>query len=303
MMMGNVTRSRIADIAQPIDYRSVTKPELLAPPAAQMLSAALSHRGVIYAEVPGWRPLRLDLHLPASSSDALCPVVIYVHGGSFVGGIREMGPWTTLPSRGIAVASISYRLAAETSFPEPVEDVRAAIRWIRRHAGAYLLDPDRISLWGSSAGALLSGIAAVSGETPLGHRIGDGDETTTVKSVISHYGLSDAYSLSADAIVSGETAASALEEIIGLFTAASPVWASVVAHITDGVRPKFLLVHGDADTRVGHAQSVRLHNDLLAADFESVLNIVPGAGHGSAEFADEIRIDSAVAFLHESWKE
>lgn len=301
--MDDVTRRTLVEVAPLIDYESVTAPDLLSPPAAEMLTSTLSHRGLVYAAVPGFRPLRLDLHLPAATAGRPWPVVVYVHGGSFVGGVREMGPWTSLPAEGIAVASISYRLAAEVSFPEPVEDVRAAVRWVRRNGRKFDLDPGRMSLWGSSAGALLSGIAAVSGDTPIGRTVGEETEPTHVRSVISHYGLSDASALVADAIADGEAAAGSLAEIIELFTGTASTPASVAAHVTDGVRPRYLLVHGDTDTRVGHGQSVRLHRTLTDAHFESDLSIVPGAGHGTAEFADDVRTESAIAFLRESWKE
>ncbi|QYB02223.1 alpha/beta hydrolase [Rhodococcus sp. USK10] len=292
---------KIADIAPTIDYESVTSPALLMPPPVSALPATVSHRGVIYAAVPGWRPLRLDLHLPTSGGP--WPVVLYIHGGSLVGGVREMGPWTTLPSRGIAVASASYRLAAEVSFPEPVEDVRAAVRWLRRHARGWNLDPERLSLWGSSAGALLAGIAGVSGDRTLGRTIGDGAESTVVRSVIAHYGVADARALTTDADPGGARAAADLSAIVDLYTANSNVAPAVAPHITDGVRPDYLLVHGNADCRVGHAQSVDLHAALLNAGFNSTLRIVEGADHGAAEFADDTRTEWALTFLRESWKE
>nr|WP_064570936.1 alpha/beta hydrolase [Gordonia sp. LAM0048] len=291
----------IVDVAPSIDYESVTPPELLSPPPVAVLPATMSHRGLIYAVIPGWRPLRLDLHLPATGGP--WPVVVYIHGGSFVGGVREMGPWNALPRRGIAVASASYRLAGEVGFPEPVEDVRAAVRWLRRHAHEWNLDPQRVSLWGSSAGALLAGIAAVSGDRVVGRRVGEGRESAVVRSVIAHYGVADARSLRADASPAGARAAADLSDIVALFATSDAVVPAVAAHFTEGVRPDYLVVHGDSDTRVGRAQSVNLHTALREAGFRSTLSIVEGADHGAAEFSDDMRTKDAVSFLRQSWKE
>lgn len=291
---------RFADLIERYDYRDVAPAALLSPAPVAALPHTLSHRGLIYAAVPGWRPHRLDLHVP-QHIPAPWPVVVYVHGGSFVTGIPEMGPWAALPAVGIAVAAISYRLAGEAPFPEAVEDVRAAVRWVRSAADAFGLDPTRISLWGSSAGALLAGIAAVSGRTPLGEPVGDTDQSAEVRSMIAHYGVSDAGRLVDDAIAGGEPSARRLAGILAAYTSRTHVAPAVAAHLGPDVRPDYLLVHGDSDTRVGSAQSVRLHEQLHAHGFRSSLTTIPGAGHGTSEFFDEKAIDMAVDFLRCSW--
>jgi acetyl esterase/lipase len=121
---------------------------LTEPHAVAALPGARSHLDVAYATMIGQRPLRLDLHVPAGSPGPH-PVVVYAHGGSFAGGIPALGPWTSLPAQGIAVASVVYRLAGEVPFPEPVEDLRAAIRWVCAAAPRFGLDPR-----GSPAGAV-----------------------------------------------------------------------------------------------------------------------------------------------------
>src|SRR5215510_5561772 len=73
------------------------------------------------------------------------------------------GPY--LAARGIAVFAISYRLATKTkTFPEAVQDVLAAVQFVRGKASAFGLDPARIGLLGASAGAHLAALAALSGK-------------------------------------------------------------------------------------------------------------------------------------------
>ena len=97
--------------------------------------------GAIYAALTGYRPLRLDLYLPPVTRRPP-PVVVWIHGGAFMHGDRTALPplleqerlFTRLPLAGLAVASVEYRLSGEALFPAQLEDVQAAIRWLRaRH--------------------------------------------------------------------------------------------------------------------------------------------------------------------------
>ena len=78
------------------------------------------------------------------------PVVVYVHGGGWQRGSRRDPPplldvdfYDQIAAQGLAVAAIDYRLSGEAHFPAPLEDVRAAVDWIREHGAGYGLDPGR----------------------------------------------------------------------------------------------------------------------------------------------------------------
>ncbi|MFT4263579.1 MAG: alpha/beta hydrolase, partial [Nocardioides sp.] len=125
---------------------------------------------VVYANVEGWRPQAMDLYVP--DADGPVPVVVYVHGGAWLGGSHlpawdDMVDWATLWRRlndaGIAVASISYRHSAEAPFPACLYDVKAAVRWLRTFGSRLGVDPDRIGLLGDSAGGHLATLAAQPG--------------------------------------------------------------------------------------------------------------------------------------------
>ena len=111
--------------------------------------------------------LRLDLYLPAQPIRRPTPVIVFLHGGGWSGGTRTTGPdFSRYFARdGFAMASIEYRLTPSITFPANVEDVRTAVRWLKANAAAHALDPDRICLWGTSAGGHL---AAVAGLAPRG---------------------------------------------------------------------------------------------------------------------------------------
>ena len=298
-----MTQTHPDDLMPHLDYSTLVPGSLLEPPAVEVLPGAVSHLQVRYADVLGWRPLRLDLHVPSTPGEGLCPVVVYVHGGSFLGGLPTMGPWTTLPRRGIAVASVSYRLSGEVAFPEPVEDVRAALRWLGEHARDYGIDPDKLALWGSSAGGYLAAMVGVTGSRPLGRPVGPVDGGVHVSAVITHYAVTAPERLREDAYRNSDEEIAALEVVMqNFFDGTSPVPTAVTDHLSDQSQvPPFLLMHGDADRRVGLGQSRRLHAALEAHGADSELVVVPGAEHGSPAFeADEI-VDRVHDFLRRVW--
>ena len=96
----------------------------------------------------------LDLHVPAGAAPA--PVVVYFHGGAFVGGDKHpCAPQLAamLAARRIAFACVDYRLAPGVRYPVPMRDGALAVQWLRAHAADYGLDPGKVALMGLSAGA------------------------------------------------------------------------------------------------------------------------------------------------------
>ncbi|MFA9218110.1 MAG: alpha/beta fold hydrolase [Sphingomonadaceae bacterium] len=116
----------------------------------------------------GQRCLALDLYLPATAPSAAMPVVLLVHGGGWRYGYRsEFAPLAVrLAQRGVAAATISYRLAGEAPYPAAMHDVRAAVRWVRSHAAQFGIDGQRVVLAGGSAGGQIASLAGVTGALP-----------------------------------------------------------------------------------------------------------------------------------------
>jgi acetyl esterase/lipase len=199
------------------------------------------------------------------------------------------------------VASISYRLAGEAPFPEPVEDVRAAVRWVREQASQLALDDTRIALWGSSAGAFLASTAAVLGDRPIGRPIGQSDASSTVSAVVDHYGITDVRTLAADADPHASADLPGLLRAMGYFVRQEGGPTPAILDHVGTSAPPFLIMHGDVDRRVGVDQSRRLHSGLREAGVSSQLVIVPGADHGDPLFEHEMHIDTVVRFLREVW--
>jgi acetyl esterase/lipase len=152
--------------------------------------------GIGYANHDGVALLG-DLYLPTGAGRA--PALIAVHGGGWQAGARSAfqfwGPY--LAERGYALFAISYRLAkkGEKMFPQAVNDVLAAVQFVRANAGQFKIDSERIGLLGASAGAHLASLAALGGGSPVfkGAYPKDPHATvsTKVKALVGVYGVYD----------------------------------------------------------------------------------------------------------------
>ncbi|MGH8613250.1 MAG: alpha/beta hydrolase fold domain-containing protein, partial [Gammaproteobacteria bacterium] len=160
---------------------------LLALLAALALSQARNpelRKDVVYRQVDG-EALKLDLVQPPKDGGPF-PLVIWIHGGAWRIGDRKDNHegMRDLAKLGYASASVQYRFAPKYKFPAQLDDVRAALAFLRAHAKEYNIDPARIGVCGGSAGgqlALLLGLA---------HTNGDG-QTNAVRAVVNFYGPTD----------------------------------------------------------------------------------------------------------------
>ncbi|MDQ7909312.1 alpha/beta hydrolase [Phytohabitans sp. ZYX-F-186] len=258
-----------------------------------------------FAEVLGFRPLRLDLYVPAG--DGPWPLVVWVHGGAWRTGDRRTLPETIAPldffgrvrRRGYAVASVDYRLSGEARFPAPLHDVKAAVRWLRAHATDLGLDPDRFALWGESAGGHLAALAALTADATLSGDVGLTAGSSAVRAVVDWYGVADLTAMGAghpDSPVA-QLLGGLLPEVRALATLASPT------EYADADAPPFLCVHGTEDQVVPYAQSEHLAAVLHAYGARCDLHPVPGAGHvfhGAKDVA--ALIETSLDFLDEVLK-
>jgi acetyl esterase/lipase len=103
----------------------------------------------------------LDVYLPDSGGPF--PVIVFVHGGGFLGGRKDYGalaPILACVSQGYALISVEYRLSMEATWPACVHDVKCALRFVTAHAHELGVDPERIALWGTSAGGGINNAVA-----------------------------------------------------------------------------------------------------------------------------------------------
>lgn len=241
---------------------------------------------VTYSVVPGFRPLVVDLYMPAGS--ARRPLVIYIHGGGWVGGhTRHSGALSDFPrvlaklaSEGFVVASLEYRLSDEAPFPAALQDARAALRFLRANAARYHIDPARVGVWGGSAGGHLAALVATScGDTSLdpspaaGAAPAPGSEC--VQAAVTWYGVFDFAPMAAR---QGNGSELKFLGCNGVCDATRIARASPVTYIGAG-DPPFLLIHGEKDATVDVSQSRLAEARLRAAGVPVTAIYIPDVDH------------------------
>ena len=250
--------------------------------------------GVPYVDLPGVRSPELDLYLPPDADGA--PVVVFLHGGGWRLGSRRLvgpmyaapapSPFVALAERGLAVASVDYRLSGEAVWPAQLQDASAAVAWLRARGAEVGVDTDRMGAWGESAGAQLAAMLGVRGEVAA---VAAWYPPTDLAAIAPVLGADPAATGSREALLLGGAVTAQRE------AAAS---ASPALQVRAGA-PPFLLLHGEADRLMPVDQSRRLHRALLEAGAAVELHTYPGADHmwlGTPDVADDA-LTRTIGFL------
>ncbi len=257
---------------------------------------------------------KLDMYWPAEGNGPF-PTIVAIHGGAFMGGDKrdqQLTPMLEALNHGYMVASINYRMSGEALFPALVHDVKAAIRWLRANADAFLVDADRIACWGGSAGGYLSLMAGVSGDAPLldDLSLGNAAYSSRIQALVDWFGPTDFLQMDAQLAASdlapapqfahnGATSPESLilgatiTEIPDLVRAASPLtYLSAAA-------PPMLIQHGDRDDTVPCEQSVifAAAARALLGETKVTLELLPGARHADPAFGAPHNVEKVLEFL------
>ena len=212
-----------------------------------------------------------DVFKPAKANGSA--VLFMVSGGWFS---RWQPPQERLASfqalfdRGITVIAVHHGSAPRFKVPEAVADVRRAVRHVRLNAKNYGVNPERLGVWGGSAGGHLSlmlGLGSDAGDpnaTDPVERVSD-----AVKTVVAFYPPVDLRGM-----VGPSERFPALDFDAKLAADISPLL------FVDAKDPPTLIVHGDADTLVPIASGKSIHEALKAANVETQMIVIEGGDHG-----------------------
>jgi acetyl esterase/lipase len=221
--------------------------------------------------------LLLDVLAPPRADDAPSrPVVIFLHGGGWHEGDRgaALHPWLNplLASRGFVTIAPTYRLSGSAPWPAQIDDVTDAVGWAREHAAEFGGDPERIGIWGFSAGAHLAALVALQKDSPL-------------RAVALAAGPSDLRDSPTDA-------ANEVTRLLGHpGTEVQLAELSPVCHVR-ATPPPMLIAHGTLDEVVPFPQALALRDALRAAGGDVEWHPIEGGSHAWA--------DTPVAGLDES---
>jgi acetyl esterase len=243
-------------------------------------------RDVTYRTVEGEK-IAFDVYQPAQKGKDR-PAVVVIHGGAWRVGDKQWfaNQGNQLAQRGFVAFSVNYRLAPAHPYPAAVDDVEAAVEWVRKHAKDYGVDRKRIGALGGSAGAHLTGLLATVGEGSLakGHRIA---------AAVSWSGPMDFVSL---APVATSGAGGSIGTFLGCAPDACPdtyAKASPITHV-DKTDAPMLIVNSSMEL-VPQTQADAMKAALDKAGVANQEIILPGTAHSRA-YAKQVW-DQTVAFL------
>jgi acetyl esterase/lipase len=243
-------------------------------------------RDVVYRTVDG-EQLALDVYQPAKKGKER-PAVVVVHGGAWTVGDKSWFAQQSnqLARRGFVAFSVNYRLAPAHPYPAAVDDVEAAVAWVRKHAKKYGVDQRRIGALGGSAGGHLVGMLATDGDGSLesGHR---------VAAAAAWSGPMDFVSLAGAAAT---PAGGSFRSFLGCLPDACPdtyAAASPVTHVDKTDAP--MLIVNSTNELVPKSQADAMKAALDRAGVANQEIILPGTAHSRA-YSNQVW-DQTIAFF------
>ncbi len=259
---------------------------------------------------------KLDIYLPDEGSDPF-PVFLHIHGGAFAMGDKrdiQLTPSLKGLGRGYAVVSVNYRLSGEAVFPASLQDVKAAIRWLRANGKQYQLDTDRIAAFGGSSGANLAAMVCLTSRVTEfdDPALGNTEYPCTVQAAVDWFGPTDFLEMDEQLEESGygpanhNDADSPESRYLGAKISEVPAKVEIANPMTyvHKSMPPILIQHGRLDTIVPVQQSIKFAEKLekygRPDHFE--FDILEGAGHADPLFETDENMERVFSFLDKHLK-
>ena len=267
--------------------KSSPKPAIAAPKNAPVqIPGVTALRDVAYV-TGGHERQKLDLFVPEKGENL--PLIVWVHGGGWSGGSKENAPALGFAKNGYVVASINYRFSQHAVYPAQLEDCKAAIRWLRANAAKHRINPNKIGVWGASAGGHLVALLGTTGDVKEFDKGEHLDQASRVQAVCDVFGPTDFLKyydyanakLVGNAVLPDDPNSLLVRLVGGKLSEKKDVVAKAnpITYVTKGDAP-FLIMHGDKDPLVPLHQSEILEQALKKAEVPVTLYVEKGSGHG-----------------------
>ena len=244
---------------------------------------------------------RMDIYLPETGKDAYKVVVVIYGSAWFANNMKSMAYMSIgkpLVDAGFAVVCINHRSSGDAKFPAQIHDVKAALRFIRAHSSDYHLDTRFVGITGFSSGGHLASLAGVTNDMKKTTRGGttveiegavgsDLEFSSRVDAVVDWFGPVDMSRMKdCNTVNDGRSPEAAL---IGGAPVDNPDLVQLISPITyvTTLGPKFLVIHGEADTVVPHCQSEYFSQELKKCGRLDAFVSVPNGQHGPVTFNED----------------
>ncbi|MFN0073412.1 MAG: alpha/beta hydrolase [Chloroflexota bacterium] len=240
--------------------------------------------------------LLATIYVPVGVDGA--PAMVDVHGGAWTTGDRsgDRNVSHGLAERGVVVMSPDFRVAPEHPYPAQVQDVHAAVRWLKSHAVDLGADPTRVGAFGSSSGGHTAMLVAMRPNDPrYAVHAGDGlADDAQLSYVIGGWSIMDPYSRYFFAIETGRQ--DLITRTQGYFPDQDCMREGNPQMILDrgepAELPRLLLIQGSADTNIPMALTLKFAASYIARGGNARLEQFPGMPHN---FCTELRPETTRA--------
>lgn len=244
---------------------------------------------------------KMDIHVPDDGQETHKVVVIIYGSAWFANNAKAMAYESIgkpLNEAGFAVVSINHRASVEAKYPAQINDVKAAIRYVRGAAQTYGFDTSFVGITGFSSGGHLSSLAGTTNGVKT-YKQGDVEvdiegslgaytsESSEVDAVVDWFGPIDMARMENCETYKDEKSPEAV--LIGGAPAENPDMVKLLSpinYVSYG-DPQFLVIHGNADPVVPYCQSELFTAQLKAHDCLADFITVEGGGHGPVTFNDD----------------
>ena len=258
----------------------------------------------------------LDIYLP-DKGDGPFPVILHIHGGGFaIGDKRDIHVLAFLKglAHGYAVVSVNYRLSGEAVFPAGLQDIKAALRWLRANSRQYHLDGNRIAACGGSSGGNYAAMVCLTAHVTEFDdlSLGNPEYPCNVQAAVDWFGPTDFLKMDEQLEENGfgpsdhGEATSPESRYLGAKLSEVPLKVEIANPMTyiHEQMPPLLIQHGRLDTMVPVQQSMmfveKLEKYVPHDRFE--FDIIEGAGHGDPLFETDANMNRVFSFLEKHLK-
>lgn len=242
------------------------------------------HFDVSYCEQKD--PLQLaDVYMPAAGDiehQPRFPAIIAIHGGAWISGDKRFDALhcRKMAQKGYVVMAINYRLAPKHKHPAQIDDCREALRWLNEHAQEYHIDPEKLGVWGYSAGGHLAALMATDRR----------EEDPPIRVCVAGGAPCDLGMIPEDSRALAGFLGGTRRALSDVYSKASPI-----EHVSSD-DPPILLYHGDADELVPIAYASKMHKKLQECGVACEYLVLPGKSHIMA-FVDAKGIATSIDFF------